>query len=201
VEDAEFQSLYGRWQALAPREVRDLLAGSGVRWWIAGGVALDLAGAAPRPHEDIDVGVPFADLPALRAHLVGLHLWEAHDGALRPLLPGEELREGREQLWLRRDASQPWLADVLLTPTDEDLWLFKKDRRITLPLAEAVTETGGVPLLRPELVLLHKAHLLRTKDELDLDRTLPLLGDRARRWLDDALALYLPDHPWRVRLG
>ncbi len=200
MDEAEFQALYGRWQPLAPAEVRDLLVGSGVRWWIAGGLALDLAGGAPRPHDDVDVGVPFDDLAALRAHLSGLHLWEAHGGALRPLRPGEELTEGREQLWVRRDAAQPWLADVVLTPTDGDRWIFKKDRRITLPLGEAVVP-GDVPYLRPEIVLLHKAHLRREKDERDLDRVLPLLDDRARAWLAESLALYLPDNPWRSRLG
>jgi hypothetical protein len=200
MDEAEFQALYGRWQPLAPREVRDLLAGSGVRWWIAGGYALELAGREPRPHDDVDVGIPFDDLPALRAHLAHLHLWEAHDGALRPLLPGEELREGREELWVRDDGSQPWLADVVLTPVDGDRWVFKKDARITLPLDEAVV-AGDVPYLRPEIVLLHKAHLRRAKDEADLAAVLPLLDDHARGRLDDALALYLPDSPWRGRLS
>src|SRR5438067_1346887 len=106
MDEAEFQALYGRWEPLTPHQVRDLLADAPIRWWIAGGYALELGGAAPRPHDDIDVAVLFDDLPVLRERLSAFHLWEAHDG-LRPLLPGEELRPEREQLWLRRDASEP----------------------------------------------------------------------------------------------
>ena len=100
MDEQEFQALYGRWQPFTPAEVRGLLARAPFRWWLAGGWALELAGAAPRRHEDIDVGVSFDDLEAVREAFRDFHLWEAHEG-LRPLLPGEELRAGREQLWVR----------------------------------------------------------------------------------------------------
>jgi hypothetical protein len=200
MDERAFAALYGRWEPLAPHELRDLLAGAAVRWWIAGGVALELAGARPRPHDDLDVAVLLDDLPALRERLASFHLWEAHDGTLRPLLPGESLREGREQLWLRRDASQPWLADLVLTPSEGGRWLFKKDRRLSRPLGEIGGVHDGIPYLRPELVLLHKAHLRREKDEADFAAALPLLDSAARRWLAGALRRYLPGHPWAAAL-
>jgi hypothetical protein len=55
-----------------------------VRWWIAGGRAAR-AGAPVRHHEDTDLVVRMDDIDALRQHLTDWDLWEAHDGALRPL--------------------------------------------------------------------------------------------------------------------
>ena len=199
MDEQEFQALYGRWQPFTPAEVRGLLARAPFRWWLAGGWALELAGAAPRRHEDIDIGVSFDDLEAVREAFRDFHLWEAHEG-LRPLLPGEELRIGREQLWVRSDASHPWLADIVLTPTRGGRWVFKKDNRITLPLDHALAARDEVEYLKPEIVLLHKAHLMRQKDEADFASLLPALDDHARDWLDNALALYLPAHAWRAQL-
>jgi hypothetical protein len=50
----------------------------------------------------------------------------------------------------------------------------------------------GSSTFKPEIALLHKAHLMRQKDEADFSSLLPALDDRARGWLDNALALYLP---------
>jgi len=58
--------------------------------------------------------------------MAGWDLWEAHDSSLRPLLPGFSLTDGREQLWVRRDAHHPWQLDVLLDRSDDE-WIFKRD--------------------------------------------------------------------------
>ena len=201
MEHEEFQALYGPWAGLSPDGVRELLDGGGFRWWVAGGWAIEAATGVARPHEDTDVVVLFDDLAAIREHLRDFHLWEAHEGALRPLRPAEELREEREQLWVRREAMQPWLVDLLLTPSEDGRWLFKRDHRISLPLDEVGATTDGISYLLPEIVLLHKARAAREKDEADFDSLLPLLDDRARAWLDGALALAHPEHPWRARLA
>lgn len=201
MDDAELERLYGRWQPLTPPEAQALFAGAPFRWWLAGGWAIELAGGPPRAHGDTDVVVLFDDLDAIRAHLAGYHLWEAHDGSLRPLLSGEDLRDEREQLWVRRDATQPWLVDLLLTPSATGRWLFKRDHRISLPLDDlGATTEDGVPYLRPEVVLLHKARATRDKDDADFDAILPRLDTAARTWLDHALALVHPEHPWRARV-
>jgi hypothetical protein len=181
--------------------VRDLFVRAPFRWWIAGGWAIELATGVQRHHDDTDVVVLFDDLPANRAWPAGFHLWEAHDGALRPLLPGEELREAREQLWARRNAREPWLMDLLLSPSEDGRWLYKRDHRISLPVDEVGALSDGVSYLRPEVVLLHKAKATRDKDEADFASVLPLLGERERDWLDAALALAHPDHSWRPRLS
>ena len=184
LDEASFQSWYGRWHPLDPAGVAALLAGSGVAWWIAGGWAARV-GAAPRHHEDIDVAVALAELPALRAHLESAwHLWEAYDGSLRPLLPGEDLRPGREQLWLRRDSGSAWEVDLLLHAGevgDAGEWVFKRDSTIRLPWARALRTVDGVRYLRPKIALLHKAHLDRPKDRADLAAA--VLEPDARAWL------------------
>jgi len=183
LDEEQFQSLYGRWDPLAPPQVAELLAGSSVRWWVAGGRAARV-GAAPRHHDDTDVAVDKADLEPLRRTLAGWDLWEAHEGTLRPLLPGDTLARGREQLWVRRDALQPWRLDVLLHNGGPE-WVFKPDASVRVPWERALHVVDGVTFLRPEIALLHKAHLDRPKDRADLAAA--RLEPDARAWLVDTL--------------
>jgi hypothetical protein len=182
-------SLYGRWNPLEPEAVGELLSASAARWWIVGGRAAR-AGAPPRHHEDTDIAVRLDDLDELRQALSGWHLWEAHHGTLRPLLPGDTLTGGREQLWARRDAQQPWQFDIQLDRSEEE-WVLKRDARIRVPWSRALYTINGIPCLRPELALLHKAHLDRPKDSADL--VAAQLEPDARAWL--AAALEQLGHP------
>ncbi len=134
LSEEDFQLLYGPWRAYSPGQVAAVLTGAPCRWWIAGRWAIQAAGGAARAHADIDVAVLAEDLGAVREQLADFHLWEAHDGALRPLRPGDALRPGREQLWARRDSGSAWVVDILLTPTDGAEWIFKGDSRIRLPV-------------------------------------------------------------------
>jgi len=60
------------WEALSVGEVVSLLDGLPVRWWIAGGQAIDLfIGSSTRPHQDVDVAVLRPDQLAVQAHLDG----------------------------------------------------------------------------------------------------------------------------------
>jgi hypothetical protein len=185
LDEDQFQLLYGRWDPLEPAAVDSLLAGRGIRWHIAGGRAARL-GAAPRRHEDTDVVVRMADLEGLRDALTSWHLWEANDGALRPLLPGMAPSAGCEQLWARRDASQPWQLDLPLDRASDDTeWVFKRDASVRLPWAEALRTVAGIAYLRPEIALLHKARLDRPKDRADLAAARLDPADRA--WLAQML--------------
>jgi hypothetical protein len=184
-DEATFHAWYGRWVPMDPDGVARLLAGAGVRWWIAGGRAARV-GAPARVHEDTDVVVMLTDLPALREHLAGWHLWQTDSGALRPLLPGEQLAPDTEQLWLRRDAEHPWELDVLLHRS-EDQWVYKRDDRVRLPWDRALHTVEGIRYLRPELALLHKARHDRPKDRADLAAA--ALDPPARAWLAGTLRL------------
>lgn len=197
--EAEFQSWYGPWEPLTVAELRPLL--SGIRWWVAGGLAIEAVTGATREHGDIDVAIDVADLEKLRERVPDWQLWHAHAGTLEPLFPGDPLREGRQQLWARRDATGPWILDLLLSRTDGQDWLFKNDHGIRLPLTEAIIHIDRTPYLAPQCVLLHKARLMRDKDRHDFDVTLPHLSPTARAWLAAALDRHLPDHAWRPLLA
>jgi hypothetical protein len=185
LDENAFQLLYGRWDPLEPEQVADLLSSSSVRWWIGGGRAARV-GAPARHHEDTDVVVSADDLDELRVALAGWHLWEANSGTLRPLLPGIRLTDGCEQLWARRDAREPWQLDLLLDRSGDE-WVFKRDARVRVPWQRALHTIDGIPYLRPEIALLHKAHLGRPKDEADLAAA--QLDPDSRVWLAQMLEM------------
>jgi hypothetical protein len=186
LDEEHFQLLYGRWDPLEPAAVAALLTTTPpVRWHIAGGRAARV-GAAPRHHDDTDVVIAMADFSRLRHMLADWHLWETNDGALKPLLSDVPLTDGCEQLWARRDANHSWQLDLLLdlasTATE---WVYKRDHGVRLPWAEAVHTVAGVQYLRPEVALLHKAHLDRPKDRADLAAA--RLDPGGRAWLEGTL--------------
>jgi hypothetical protein len=185
LDEETLQLLYGRVDPFSPEQVSGLFSPFGIRWWIVGGRAARV-GAEPRHHDDLDVAVSRTALAQVRRALSGWHLWEANSGSLRPLLPGAPLSEDCEQLWVRRDANHPWRLDLLLDRGDEE-WVFKHDDRVRVPWDRALHAVDGLLYLRPELVLLHKAHLDRPKDRADLAAA--QLDPEARDWLGRTLEL------------
>jgi aminoglycoside-2''-adenylyltransferase len=203
VPDEEFFRWYGDWASVTPLDAAALLEGTGVRWWIVGGWAVDAFTGGAREHEDIDVGFFRADLPAILEHLSReLCVWSNLSGTLRPLREPAELLDGARQLWVRRDAQSPWLLDLAMTTHDGDTWTSPRDDRVRLPFEEATfVARDGLRYLCPELVLYMKARVARPKDEADLARILPLLGSPARARLRDWLDLVHPGHRWRALIG
>ena len=201
-EDREFLRWYGSWADLQPRDVAKLLAGVDAPWWIVGGWAIDAFTGEPRDHDDVDVAFFRGDLAAVHAGLSGeLCIWSNLGGTLRPLKQPDDLLEGARQLWVRADASGPWLLDLAMTPHEGDTWISVRDDRLRMPLDAATFRAAdGIRYLRPEIVMHLKARLRRTKDERDLSVILPRLDHRARTWLREALTLTNPDHPWLARL-
>lgn len=201
-DDLEFQRRYGPWEAFTPEQARVLFDEIGIRWWIAGGYAVEAFTGVARQHEDIDVSIFRRDVPVLRAALEGrLHLWSAGSGSLRPVddrFP--EPAADADQIWLREHALSPWRADVVLNPDDDGRWVSRRDPSFVAPLEEVTWELDGIRYLRPEIALAFKAKLARPKDERDFALTLPLLDEAAGRWLADYLARMEPDHAWRQAL-
>jgi hypothetical protein len=103
------------------------------------------------------------------------------------VLPGIELNPACHQLWVRRDASQPWRFEFLIdrVSTDQE-WVFNRDDRVRVPWPAALHEVDGLTYLRPEIVLLYKARLDRPKDREDLAAA--RLTPAARDWLTRTLS-------------
>ena len=199
----EFQQIYGPIRALSPLEAAELFRGAPFRWWIAGGWSVELGPAPRRFHEDLEVAVPRDAVPALREWLRGYHLWDTHGGALRHLAPDIVVPIDHEQLWVRRDATSPWLMDLMLTPVAGDRWYYKRDQRVTRPIDRVIRiGADGVPYQRPEISLLFKARRRLDKDEADFAAVAPLLATADRAWLRDAIGqTESGDHSWLQHLG
>ncbi|HEY5981518.1 MAG TPA: hypothetical protein VIT41_17980 [Microlunatus sp.] len=89
------------------------------------------------------------------------------------------------QLWLRRDASRPWVLDLLLVPGDGETWVYRRDDRVRLPWSRAHQVVDGVTYVRPEIALLFKAKNDRPKDRADRDAA--HLTAEGRAWLVERL--------------
>jgi hypothetical protein len=196
----DFQRRHGLWEPKSPAQVATLFRDAPFLWWVVGGWSLDLDGSARR-HEDIDVAVLWRDVATVRGWLAAWHVWEPHPDGIRSLEPGKDIGPDREQWWIRRDAFSPWVMDVLLTPSEGDDWLFKRDHRVRRPLHTVVRENAdGVRYQAPEVTLLLKAAHARGKDGADLERVWPSLDAAARAWLRESVALAHPDSAWRAHL-
>lgn len=201
--DEESEELYGPWDAYAPDRVVEIMSGLTRPWWIAGGWAIELylGGPARRDHDDVDVLVLREDASDIQRDLAGwdLHLASREDG-VRAWEPGAPVPDDVGDIWIRELDGGPWRFQLMLNPSEEEDWVFKRDRDIRLPLAEIGMRTeSGIPYLRPELQLLNKGTGslgIREKDEADFRAVLPVLDAVARRWLGEALRSVRADHPW-----
>ncbi len=192
----------GRWEAITPAEVTALLAGLSAPWWIAGGYAIEaFVGKSFRPHDDVDAGLFRDDQLTIQRHLAG---WELHaadpPGALRPWRTGEQLPAGVHDIWARRGPDDPWRFQLMLNESNGDEWLFRRDERIRRTIQSLTWLKDGVPHLAPEIQLLFKSKAPRPKDEADFEAALPLLEQRHKAWLRNALELVEPGNPWLARL-
>ena len=189
------------WQPYSPRQLADRLAGLPVPWAVAGGWAADLfLGRVTRAHHDLEIALPASAFPLLPPLFPGLEFAVPQSGRLTPL--DAESLAAEFQTWALDPVTRTWRFDVFREPHDGDTWICRRDERIRRPYAEVVARTpDGIPFVVPEVVLLFKAKAARDKDEQDLAALLPALPAERREWLDAALALVHPGHPWRERLA
>jgi hypothetical protein len=179
---------------------------------VCGGWAIDLyLDEVTRAHEDLEVGVLRREQEALRSHLAGWSLFKCERaGAWDPWHEGERLELPVHQVLARPPGSgpppEPWEpeADELqffLNEVDGDVWICRRDPRVTKPFEEIVAGTSsGLPAVVPEVQLLYKAKHHLDKDELDFEATLGRLGTAQRVWLREALEIVHPGDPWFSRL-
>jgi hypothetical protein len=194
---------HGVWAPLSPVEIARLFHEVNVPWWIAGGWVIDLlVGEQTRPHDDIDVLILREDQLAAQT---ALPTWELQaptpSGPRLPWQVGDLLPSDVHNVWCRPNSNSPWALELMLEEASADRWVFRRDRRITRPLATLTRRApDGLPCLAPEVQLLYKARSPRPKDEHDFEVMLPHLDDEERDWLGTTLRTCYPEHPWLVRL-
>jgi GNAT superfamily N-acetyltransferase len=194
------------WAAWHPTEITRRLADVERPWHVAGGWALDLWYAEKglgrlRDHEDLEIAIPRGSFRVF-VDALGLRPYGVHAGAIWPLGAATPRRHVR-QVWMAENGS--YRTDMFLEAGGDRTWVYKRDKRIRRPMSQAIARTNaGIPYLRPEAALLYKSGaprgVPREKDEADFAAVAPELDDGARGWLDSALAIARPDHPWRKAL-
>jgi hypothetical protein len=197
------QRIEGVWRALSVAEMVKVMAPLRVRWWVAGGWAVDLfLQEQTRPHADIDIAMPRADAAALRPLGASFAFCIAHDGKLIPWT-FEALAEAHHSLWVRRHGEEAWSFEVLFERDQAGAWVYRRDARINMPLDRlGRVSADGVPYIAPEVALLYKAKApMRDRDDADFARMLPRLSPSARAWLRGALDIAHPGHTWRMMLA
>jgi len=106
-------------------------------------------------------------------------------------------------IWCREGSSAPWRLQVMLDDADGEEWFSRRDPRVRRPVHQlGRVSRQGWPYLAPEVQLFYKATSADqlANDEIDFTAALPMLDPTQRAWLDDALSLTLPSHPWRRAL-
>ncbi|SIT67225.1 nucleotidyltransferase domain-containing protein [Microbacterium sp. RU33B] len=192
-------NLDGRWSSTTPRALVDALHGSSARWWISGGVALDLfAGRTIRERPNLDVSTIPPHLPRLIAALPAhWSAWAVHEGALRPWT--DVSTDADVQAVLIRDEHEAtWVVRINVEDGTDAAWLYRRDPRLQLPWERAVREIDGIPVGAPEVQLVWKALRPRPQDDEDKDAVLPLLDADARAWWERAILSIHPHSSWSI---
>lgn len=172
-------------------------------WWIAGGWALDLyLGRVTRTHKDLDIGIFRHDAENLRAALPDWDFFEAKNGVLSPLAAGDAPRASVNSLWCKRTNGSQWELELMLDRSDGEVWVFRRDTRITYPLSTAIRRNPeGIAYLAPEIQLLYKARAMRPEDQADFEQVVPQLTQDAQTWLRESLLRIAPEHEWISKLN
>lgn len=184
----------GRWRETSPNQLAAWMARVTVPWAFAGGWALDLwAGQQSRVHSDIEITCLRRDLSALVSALPDFEVVVAQNKQLSAWSSAAPPPPSFS-LWLRRHGETLWDFEILSEIHDEDVWRYRRDERVALPLDRLIRQTDqGWPVIAPEVQLLYKCRQPRDKDIADLRQFWPLLDPAARAWLRQAAALAHPE--------
>jgi hypothetical protein len=193
-------------------ELAGLLSGFKELWFVAGGWAIDLyLQQGSRNHKDVDITVFRQDQLIIQKYLMdsGWKLWKyiGDSEAVEPWLPGEKLELPDRGIYAQPANTEIRSVDILLSERKGEQWWYHRDARITHPVKTVgLRLVLDIPFLSPEIVLLFKAHHLysddssslrhQQTDEADFQAVHKVLTAKRRTWLEKAIQLLYPDHPW-----
>jgi adenylate cyclase len=189
------------WMPLTVTEINDFFYKLPIYWCIAGGWALDLhLGRQTREHSDIDVIIIREEqLIAFKYLSPDWMLYKAEGGKLT-LWENEEYLNTTNDIWVSKGIETPWKFQIMIIDTEDSSWIYKRNKSVKRPINEIFLKTDiGIPYLRPEIQLLHKAGAsqIREKDFTDFQTVLPSLLPQEKAWLKSSLKLQFPQgHDW-----
>jgi hypothetical protein len=171
-------------------------------WCLSGGHAIDeFLGFTSRAHGDIDVTVAREDWPVVHAALRPvLDVWVARDGDLHST-DTTAVDADVDNLWVRQRGGGPWQLQVNLEDITGDVWSYRRNPKVTLPVSQASWWSGRLWCIAPSVQLLWKAKAPLEKDEHDYALAVPGLSAGERAWLGQAIRLAHPDSAWATRPG
>lgn len=189
------------WDALTPQAIAQLLQDSPARWWISGGVALDLwLGEPVRERRNIDISVTRADLRQLLSALPGdYEIFAIRDEELVPfadVAPDDEV----QPIYAWDTAKSAWVLRINVEDGTPKLWVYKRDPRLQLPWSKAVLDIDGLPVGAPQAQLVWKALRPRPGDDLDKDAVVGKLDDDALAWYERAILSIHPHSSWAIHV-
>ena len=167
-------------------------------------------GGLSRDHEDIEICVPRTDQKALRELVADWQSFTPKENRWVPLAAGELLEYPASMWQLRHSRDTPMPVEgmpsrweFLLNEVDGDESIFALDARIRLPLHHIIVRSSmEIPVMAPEVVLLHKAFQQpRPKDDHDFLWVINRLSPPQRGWLATHLRHLKLDHRWLPKLA
>lgn len=180
----------------APTDIDQLLKPYKGSWGIAGGWAIDLfLNKQTREHQDIEIAIPRHEQHLLRHYLYEWEWLYVKDGKRYPWNKNIDLELPIHQLDCFNSKGQ--FVEILMNEVNDKHWLYRRNMEVTYPLADYIIMTdSGIPILRPEIVLLYKAKNSRIKDTEDLQQVRPSLSDHSKNWLIHAISLCHDNKEW-----
>lgn len=182
------------------RRINELMKDFNEPWFIAGGWAIDLfIGKETREHQDIEISIFRKDQLYIKDYLKNWDFHKVINGEFE-LWNGDFLELPIHEIHAENTLNGDCL-EVLLNETNENAWLFRREPTICFP-ADLVGgwSEEGIPYLRPEIVLLYKAKEPREKDHQDFFHAKKYLNLSQKKWLQKAIQVHIPGHPWLEEL-
>jgi hypothetical protein len=180
--------------------ITDVMIGFEAPWCIGGGWAIALMiQREVRARGNVEFAVLRDDSRALRERLSDWKVVADH-GTVKSGWPvGEPVPPAVTNAFATSPDGVE--ARIRIFDSAHGLWFPCANRALTLPLSRLRWHTPDtIPYLVPEAALLGLAPGAGANEHIDLRAALPFLDGQSKLWLDRALAMTIPDHPWRTVL-